>query len=195
MAYNGIKIEGTVDHGSDPIGSFDFLAHDVMWFRVPRSHLGVGSTHKTDTPAELIRFWYGDSLVSSTDGESGSSAGEGASFATEYYTWRRTTTIAHMVTAVIAFLPPISSLDDKTISGFLDWYSPWGLVYDADVLYKNITEAAALAQLTAGAVGADGLDATIASALLPDSWLSPSTVENESMYPKAAYTALYSTTT
>jgi len=146
--YDGIRIRGPINTDSDFGVSTALEGETITWFKVTDRYLGMPGTFgaSTRTPSELIQLWFGDDLTASDDGLSSNYRRQNASWAarddwteemdTTWQYWRNTTTTAYMVTAVIGNLPPISTADSG-VAGFLDWSQSWGLVYDADVLYKN----------------------------------------------------------
>ena len=214
--YNGIKIRGPINITDEFDEGYLSAAailegENVTWFKVNDRYLGAPSvvTTSTMTPSELIQMWFGDDLTASDDGASSNYRRRTMIDRPLDFTmydeamwriWRNTTTTAYMVTAVIGNLPPISTGTDG-ISGFLDWSQPWGLVYDADVLYKNMTghESFSVAMATGDDASAARINENLVNSMMTRDWIvagpDDGTADGEdstqnSVWPQGAYAGL-----
>ena len=207
MNYDGIKIRGPINAGeSDDFTAPVVAGETITWFKVSDQYLGMPRRHAalTRTPSELIQLWFGDSLRSSDDGLSSISRLGGDDWDdtgdiddTTWQLWRNTTTTAYMVTAVIGNLPPISTTASG-VAGFLDWSQSWGLVYDADVLYKNMQLGETVYALTSDTSSA-AKDTALVSSMMTRDWIvaGPDDIydfgedlTSNSVWPQGAYSDL-----
>jgi hypothetical protein len=198
--YSGLRVRGGSTGLIDP-GTFASLVSEFTWFQVPSKFLGVREpsyTYSTFTPSELLQLWFGEDLSTSSDGESGEYRGTVGETTTTsddddeslWNLWRTNVTTAYMVTAVIGNLPPISIDSYHAVAGYLDWKEPWGLVYDADVLYKSPS----LDSMTAGENAASTAAANEAklAEIIDNEWViaGDDGDSQNSVWPKQAYADL-----
>ena len=217
--YDGIEIYGKVQA---PYGGIvpSTYGSTFMFFKVSAQNLGAtlsyGFPGEPKTPSELIQLWFGDSLSRSDDGLSGEAMDRLEDVAgfldsdrdadadglttmekfEEIQAWRATSTTAYMVTAVIGNLPPIST-GTYGISGFLDWSQSWGLVYDADVLYKNMDGDDVIGLFNTPSEAA--IDASMVNSMSGRGWIvaGPDSLSefsedltSDSVWPKSGYAGL-----
>jgi hypothetical protein len=220
MIYDGLQIKSRLDPGADTSDTAEYLEWseaEITWFEVGANFLN--GTDDTLTPSEILQLHFGNDLSSPTDGLSGGFTNALVDTLTDGGTvplpltgddqilaWRESLTIAYMVTAIIGNLPPITSTDPDQVVGFLDSTKSWGLVYDVDVQYKNMS-AEVSGFLATGWLGGGGGDAdttsaqrtaAITAAQCADGWIdaddtgddasSPSNAdEATSIYPYKTY--------